>query len=356
MRIKNIFRIFLSVFFTITLFSACNQEETEPYLVLTTTAVTDITQTGAKSGGTIKCSDKYVKILLAGVCWATYPNPSTFRNYTDITFDIDINKKDTAIVNDSTGVKYKSSFNNLKPGTTYYLRAYAETGSGTTTYGNEIVFGTTMTDIDKNIYHVVTIGTQTWMVENLRTTRYNDSIPIPLVEPNATWKNPLPAIAPAYCWYNDVIGNKKTYGALYNWDAVNTGKLAPKGWHVPTNTDWTTLEKYVGAHSGRSGTLAKALSDSIIWSASTLDGTIGFDIKTNNSTGFSALPGGYRDYSDGKFYKAGTAISFWSATNKAKGISNDSICGRRFNSESKIFDDITFFNKKNGFYVRCVKD
>lgn len=99
-----------------------------------------------------------------------------------------------------------------------------------------------VTDADGNSYTSVTIGAQVWMVENLQTTKYNDGTAIPLVE---TWNYP---IKPGYCWYNKDIANKGSYGALYNWYAVNTGKLAPTGWHVPTDADWTTLENYLMAN------------------------------------------------------------------------------------------------------------
>lgn len=353
MIINNRFWILLLVFLYLITFSACNQEETEPFVVVTTTEVTNLTQNSAKSGGTIKCSDKYVKILQAGVCWSTDPNPWIFRN-NNVTYDIDFYKdKDTTIVNDSSGVKFTSSLKNLEPGTTYYLRSYAEIGSGTTTYGNEIIFGTTMTDTVNNIYHVVTIGTQTWMVENLRTTKYNDGTIIPTITDNTAWKN---SSTPAYCWYsNKITPNKNKYGALYNWDAVNTRKLAPKGWHVPTEDDWIKLEKYLSSHLGKSGSIAKALADTIGWGSSTIEGAIGNDLSINNSSGFTAIPGGYR-IDNGQYTLEGSTCGFWSATNKAKGIGIDSICGRKFNFESKTFEEINLYNKKNGFYVRCVKN
>ena len=110
----------------------------------------------------------------------------------------------------------------------------------------------TATDIDGNVYHTVTIGTQIWMVENLKTTRYNDGSPIPFVTDSSSWSN---LTTPGYCWYNNDTTNKNTYGALYNWFAVNTGKLAPTGWHVPTDDEWTTLTTYLGGESIAGGKL-----------------------------------------------------------------------------------------------------
>ena len=96
----------------------------------------------------------------------------------------------------------------------------------------------------ENEYHTVIIGNQTWMVENLKVTEYNDGTAIPLVESNSDWWNRTTA---AYSWNeNDEAKYKDSYGALYNWYAVNTGKLCPAGWHVPTDAEWTELIRYLG--------------------------------------------------------------------------------------------------------------
>ena len=148
---------------------------------------------------------------------------------------------------------------------------------------NDPTLSTTVTDIDGNVYHTVKIGTQTWMVENLKTTKYKDGSVIPLVTDNSAWYNSL---TPAYCWYNnDATSHKDTYGALYNWYAVSTGKLAPDGWHVPTNSEWTILENYVSANLGTSGSVVKALSVTTNWITSTSAGAIGNDLTKNNSSG-----------------------------------------------------------------------
>jgi hypothetical protein len=95
-----------------------------------------------------------------------------------------------------------------------------------------------VTDVDGNVYHAITIGTQTWLVENLKVTKFNDFSTIPLVSDGKSWGNPTPG----YCWYNNADPkDMNDYGCLYNWYAVNTGKLAPIGWHVPTEGEWLTL-------------------------------------------------------------------------------------------------------------------
>lgn len=136
----------------------------------------------------------------------------------------------------------------MKAGHAVYKRAVTEVDS--------IIFkpSKTVTDISGNIYPFVTIGTQVWMGENLRVEKYNDGTPIPFVTDNAVWaanftnKTKLPMMA----WYNN---DKATHtanknGALYNWYAVDTKKLCPTGWHVPTDAEWTTLTTYLGGETG----------------------------------------------------------------------------------------------------------
>jgi uncharacterized secreted protein with C-terminal beta-propeller domain len=97
---------------------------------------------------------------------------------------------------------------------------------------------TTVTDIDDNVYNIITIGTQTWMIENLRVSRYNDGTSIANVTNSDFWSIQTDG---AYCSCNNFIPFDKKYGKLYNWHAINTGKLAPKGWHVATNAEWNIL-------------------------------------------------------------------------------------------------------------------
>src|SRR5665647_3709784 len=104
----------------------------------------------------------------------------------------------------------------------------------------------TVTDIDGNVYHTVTIGTQVWMVENLKTTKYRNGDPIPNVTDNIAWGA---LTTGAYCNYNNDTNNSITYGRLYNWYAANNRNIAPSGWHVPTVAEWTILITYVGGKS-----------------------------------------------------------------------------------------------------------
>ena len=137
-------------------------------------------------------------------------------------------------------------------------------------------------DIDGNTYSIVTIGTQLWTVENLKTTRYNDGTPIPLETDNTAWSS---LTTPGYCWYNnDSASNANPYGALYNWYTVNTGKLVPMGWHVPSDSEWTVLTTYLGGGNVAGGPLKD--TGTTYWGSPNGGAT--------NASGFSALPGGCR--------------------------------------------------------------
>jgi len=174
----------------------------------------------------------------------------------------------------------------------------------------------TVTDIDGNVYQTVKIGTQTWMVENLKTTKYNDGTSIPLVSDDNAW---LVFSTPGYCYYNNDAANKTTYGALYNWYTVNTGKLAPTGWHVPTDAEWTTLENYLIANGYNydgmttGNKIAKSLAATTGWVTSTDIGGVGNDLTKNNTSGFAGLPGGCR-YTNGTFNYIGANGNWWSST------------------------------------------
>jgi uncharacterized protein (TIGR02145 family) len=162
----------------------------------------------------------------------------------------------------------------------------------------------TVKDIDGNVYKTVTIGKQVWMMENLKTTKYNDGKTIPLVTDNTAWTD---LTASEYCWYNNDIANKKVYGALYNWYTVNTNKLCPRGWHVPTDAEWTTLTTYLGGEGVAGGKLKE--TGTTHWKRP--------NTMATNSSGFTALSGGGR-YEDGKFYDLGSKGYWWSSTEEGE--------------------------------------
>jgi uncharacterized protein (TIGR02145 family) len=200
----------------------------------------------------------------------------------------------------STSVNVSSDLAGLTAGTTYHFRIKAVNELGTTT-GDDLTFKTyVVADADNNYYYSVTIGSQIWMLENLKTTHYKDGTSIPLVTDNTAWKN---LSAPGYCWYsNNETTYKTTYGAIYNWYTVNTGKICPAGWHVPTNGEWVALTNYLGGESVAGNKLKE--SGSIHWG----------DINAGtNETGFTALPGGSR-IDDGTFSGIGLSGLWWSAS------------------------------------------
>jgi len=193
-------------------------------------------------------------------------------------------------------------------------------------------------DIDSNKYKTVTIGTQVWMSENLKTTKYNDGTAILMVKENDAWAK---LTTPAFSWYNnDSIDNKKTYGALYNWYTVGTGRLCPSGWHVPTDAEWTTLIAYLGEVGFASDKLKEA--GTAHWRTPNTGAT--------NESGFTALPGGYRSF-EGIFNSIGIYGYWWSST--------------EYNSTTVFFRNLRYkYNlvykyrseKYCGFSVRCLKD
>ena len=201
----------------------------------------------------------------------------------------------------------------------------------------QLLSGIKIKDIDGNVYKTVTIGTQIWMAENLKTIKYNDGTVIPLVTDGAGW---AALTTPAYCWFNnDESTYKAAYGALYNWYTVNTGTLCPTGWHVPSDAEWTTLTTYLG-ESVAGGKLKEA--GTTHWASPNTGAT--------NETGYTALPGGYR-CSCAAFYSIGYFGFWWSATENV--VAYALIRGLYY-SNSDVYRNYNY--KKSGFSVRCLRD
>jgi uncharacterized protein (TIGR02145 family) len=242
----------------------------------------------------------------------------------------------------------------LSSGTTYFVRAYATNAAGTG-YGEQIKFTTlvynigqigTVNDVEGNIYSTIEIGSQIWMAENLRTTKYNDSTLIPNETDVKVWKA-LKTVA--YCDYDNNPANSATYGRLYNWFVIastNSKNACPASWYVSTYSEQWTLIDFVGHNGGKlkeTGTLH--------WS----------DPNTGaiNETGFKALPGGYRS-ADGTFGNLGY-LGLWWSTSVAlmfPGIPIDPFfyaffIALNYNS-SNFTEGKTLINC--GFSVRCIKN
>ena len=200
---------------------------------------------------------------------------------------------------------------------------------------------TTLTDIDGNVYDIIKIGDQYWMAENLKTTTYNDETPIQLETDNSSWSNLTKG---AYSWYdNDSASYSDKYGALYNWYAVETEKLCPEGWHVPTNEEWKTMTDFI-VQEGYSNSIATALKDTTAWDKD------GEDFGTDKF-GFTAMPAGKRRGSDGVFGNIGYDGYWWTATNFT---SSDALGKTILYDNSNVYG--YDYNKRNGFSVRCVRD
>lgn len=212
----------------------------------------------------------------------------------------------------------------------------------------------TVSDFEGNVYVTTRIGNQIWTVDNLRSTKFADGKSILQVTDSAQW---FSASNAAYCWYGNNAEKSKGNGALYNWHAVKSGKLAPKGWRVPTDVDWSTLEAYLIANghnwdgSKEGNKIAKTLAARTGWKTDATPGAIGNNISANNQSGFSALPSGCRQ-SDGSFQRNGDFASWWSATQF------DTLLAW---SRNLGYDQAEFFRMNDnyttcGFSVRLVRD
>lgn len=279
-----------------------------------TTMASGITAFAAISGGSVT-NDGGAAVTARGVCWSTSSNP-TITNF-----------KTT----NGTGTgAFVSDLYSLTPNTVYYVRAYATNSSGTG-YGSEISF-TSLTQ------GTVALCSKVWMTNNLTVTTYSNGDPIPLVTNSATWAS---LTTGAYCYYNNDPSTEATYGKLYNWYAVSDPRgLAPAGWHVPNSTEWDALAICLGGPSVAGGAMKESgLSH---WASPNLGAT--------NSSGFTALPGGYRQ-DMGNFEWIGYYARWWGTSefNPTYGLGG-----------AVWFDNATFnaigADKRQGFNVRCVKD
>jgi len=219
---------------------------------------------------------------------------------------------------------------------------------------NTIYSGGPVNDIDGNNYNTVKIGTQVWMAENLKATRYSNGDTI------GTTASAIIDISyeslPEYQWaFNGNVSNVVTYGRLYTWFAItDSRKICPTDWHIPSNTEWTTLTDYLTnndyGYQGSGSDIAKSMAAISGWKTFTDAGTIGNDEGSNNSSGFTALPGGYR-FEGGLFNYIGESGFWWSADEYNAGDAN---YWRMYNNSSEVSN---FHNyKKDGFSVRCLKD
>jgi uncharacterized protein (TIGR02145 family) len=302
------------------------QQEQPPVLV--TVDLSGIKPTTANSGGDI-ASDGGATVTARGVCWSTTQNPTTADTKTT----------------DGTGTGFFISvITGLIPTTTYYVRAYA-TNSAATSYGKELSFKTytgTIPDVDGNVYNTETIGTQIWMAENLKTTKYGNGDLIGTT--TSATLDITGESTPKYQWiYDGNQNNLDTYGRLYTWYAVTDSRgVCPTGWHLPSDAEWNTLINYSGG--ANAGDKLKE-TGTIHWLSPNTGAT--------NETGFTALPSGmrYNDGTNGIFKEFGSYGDWWSTTEHSLTDADGFYTGY-------TLDDVSGFtqSKYNAYAVRCLKD
>ena len=298
-----------------------------------TNPITFISQTTSISGGSIT-SDGGASITSKGVCWSNTTSIPTIANSKTV---------------DGTGISsFTSSLTGLSPATNYYVRAYATNSAGTA-YGNSIPF-TTATVVSLT---TVTIGTQIWTTKNLDVATYSDGTVIPQVTDQTAWWN---LTTGAWCYYNFASANGVTYGKLYNWyavagiwseasktDATQRKKLAPTGYHVPSDTEWTSLSNFLGGISIAGGKMKEI--GTTYWISPNTGAT-----NESNFRGLGAGAGPPFTNSNGQD-NLRQATYFWSSTESDSGMSWIRIL---LYSNSNLI--VTNWNKISGFSVRCLRD
>lgn len=320
-----------------TLIFSCKKDEspTNQFPVVLTNTLSEIRETTATCSSFIS-SDGGSEVIGRGVCWSTQPMPTIADS----------------ITMDGEGVgNFTSKLTGLILNSSYYVRAYATNKAGTsyghiksfTTSTNEIQFNPnltygTMTDIDSNIYKTITIGTQTWMAENLKVTHYRNGDTIPKFPDGYKW---IEDTTGAYCDYENTPEISKIYGRLYNWYAViDTRNIAPTGWHVASLEEWESLVMYLAGYAG----IKLKEKGTTHWKYPN-DGA-------TNESGFTVLPAGYQVYRF--FNKLNMEAHIWTCSEGDFPYSSYYAWYILLDDWDKPAKDYHF--KSSGLSVRCIKD
>jgi len=305
---------------------------------LTSFPIKDITSSSATSGGNILSSGEG-EIKEVGVIWSTSPNPA---------YAFSTKTKDGNTIG-----PFESKLTNLLEDTTYYVRAYATNSEGAVGYGEEFSFSTlkdfnpcpgfpVMEDLDGNVYATVKIGTQCWMRENLRVTRYQDGSPIFMANDLFSWsqrKEVNAIIAGAMSKGGKTINGKEEW--FYNAYAANDYRgLCPTGWRVPSVADWQSMISLLGGLEVAGGKL-KAIDPS--WEEP--------NVGADNESGFSALPvGGLSP--DGVFDNFGKFAGWWS---KPSSLTEARLANISNGSTRIILTSYRNASLNTGGSVRCLR-
>ncbi|WP_162304415.1 fibrobacter succinogenes major paralogous domain-containing protein [Maribellus luteus] len=316
---------------------SCEKEDkTETYI--NTIEVQNITSYSAECTSEIS-GDESFPIVARGVCWGKNEQPTLGNSFS---------------VDDGGFGASSSKITGLNANSLYYLRAYYRSETDTV-YGNQIEFSTpdyilfnpeltygTVTDIDGNEYKTIQIGDQTWIAENLKTTRYQNGDAITHETDLYKWGH-FQIQTGAYIFYDNNESNKDVHGALYNWYAASDSRnIAPEGWRVPTVEDWKKLSDYISPFQNGYYGYKLRETTSAHWSF--------YDpmrLASTNSTGFTAIPSGKAV--SGKFMDLGAQYAYyWTGT----GTQDGSSC-------IYLGEDIAIdFMQPNarGFSIRCIKN
>ena len=329
-------RWIILVFTFLLLFFSCKKIErinpVDGIVGVQTSAVQQLDLSSVQIGSTLQVTEEVPYVTQRGVCWSSNPNPTTANDF---------------VAQGNGFGTFQSKISGLAANTTYYFRSFAS-NEKTTAYGNEVSYTTSsnssvsITDIDGNSYKKVTIGTQIWMAENLRTSKYNDGTVIPNIKDNTHWQNNKTG---AWAYYNNDETYNSKYGKLYNWYTVSpttngNKNVCPIGWHVPTDAEWTVLTDYLGDESVAGGKMKEVGTTN--WNSPNTGAT--------NTSMFAGLPGGSSNYM-GNYSSIGLYGTWWSSTgNNSDGAWIRSLS---FSYRGVVRD---CFNKKNGVSVRCLRD